>query len=130
MKPKNTICLWFDKDALEAARVARFTDEEWDAYEETYLDGVERAAVAHTGIVTDPDAFLIDLPATTAVDDVEIWDNPLTAAEVESDLSPLRDVRLLNPVEMKSRFRVDEGQVAGLAIDDLIAELSAQQGGR
>jgi predicted 3-demethylubiquinone-9 3-methyltransferase (glyoxalase superfamily) len=20
MKPKNTICLWFDKDALEAAR--------------------------------------------------------------------------------------------------------------
>jgi uncharacterized protein len=43
----------------------------------------------------------------------------LTAAEVESDLSPLRDVRLLNPVEMKSRFRVDEGQVAGLAIDDL-----------
>ena len=43
----------------------------------------------------------------------------LTAAEVESDLAPLRDVRLLNPVEMKSRFRVDEGQVAGLAIDDL-----------
>ena len=43
----------------------------------------------------------------------------LTAAEVEADLEPLRDVRLLNPVEMKSRFRVDEGQVAGLAIDDL-----------
>ena len=43
----------------------------------------------------------------------------LTASEVESDLAPLRDVRLLNPVEMKSRFRVDEGQVAGLAIDDL-----------
>ncbi|HWM18569.1 MAG TPA: UPF0182 family protein [Ilumatobacteraceae bacterium] len=43
----------------------------------------------------------------------------LTASEIESDLAPLRDVRLLNPVEMKSRFRVDEGQVAGLAIDDL-----------
>jgi uncharacterized membrane protein (UPF0182 family) len=43
----------------------------------------------------------------------------LTAAEVASDLAPLKDVRLLNPVEMKSRFRVDEGQVAGLAIDDL-----------
>ncbi len=43
----------------------------------------------------------------------------LTGAEVESDLAPLRDVRLLNPTEMESRFRVDEGQVAGLAIDDL-----------
>jgi uncharacterized membrane protein (UPF0182 family) len=43
----------------------------------------------------------------------------LTGAEVESDLAPLRDVRLLNPLEMESRFRVDEGQVAGLAIDDL-----------
>jgi hypothetical protein len=57
-----------------------------------------------------------------ALDDVLVRDvkfGTLTAAEVESDLSPLRDVRLLNPVEMKSRFRVDEGQVAGLAIDDL-----------
>jgi uncharacterized membrane protein (UPF0182 family) len=56
------------------------------------------------------------------LDDViveEVSFGTLTAAEVESDLSPLRDVRLLNPVEMKSRFRVDEGQVAGLAIDDL-----------
>ena len=28
MKPKNTICLWFDKDALEAARfyAATFPD--------------------------------------------------------------------------------------------------------
>ena len=28
MKPKNTICLWFDKDALEAARfyTATFPD--------------------------------------------------------------------------------------------------------
>ncbi len=57
-----------------------------------------------------------------ALDDVVVQDvefGTLTAAEVESDLTPLRDVRLLNPVEMKSRFRVDEGQVAGLAIDDL-----------
>jgi predicted 3-demethylubiquinone-9 3-methyltransferase (glyoxalase superfamily) len=30
MKPKNTICLWFDKDALEAARfyAATFPDSE------------------------------------------------------------------------------------------------------
>ena len=57
-----------------------------------------------------------------ALDDVVVRDvefGTLTAAEVESDLAPLRDVRLLNPTEMKSRFRVDEGQVAGLAIDDL-----------
>ena len=43
----------------------------------------------------------------------------LAAAEVESDLDPLENVRLLNPTEMESRFHVDRGEVAGLAIDDL-----------
>ena len=33
----------------------------------------------------------------------------LTAADVESDLDPLRNVRLLNPSEMLSRFRIDRG---------------------
>jgi predicted 3-demethylubiquinone-9 3-methyltransferase (glyoxalase superfamily) len=33
MKPKNTICLWFDKDAREAARfyAASFPDSRVDA---------------------------------------------------------------------------------------------------
>ncbi len=43
----------------------------------------------------------------------------LTTAEVEADIEPLTNVRLLNPVEMLSRFRVDRGEVAGLSIDDL-----------
>ena len=43
----------------------------------------------------------------------------LTASEVEADADPLRNLRLLNPTEMKSRFRVDRGEVAGLIIDDL-----------
>ncbi len=43
----------------------------------------------------------------------------LTAADVESDLDPLENVRLLNPTEMETRFLVDRGEVAGLTIDDL-----------
>ncbi len=43
----------------------------------------------------------------------------LTAQSIESDLAPLQDVRLLNPTEMLSRFRVDRGTDAGLKIDDL-----------
>ncbi len=43
----------------------------------------------------------------------------LTTADVESDLAPLDNVRLLNPVEMETRFLVDRGEVAGLTIDDL-----------
>ncbi|MBA3606258.1 MAG: UPF0182 family protein, partial [Acidimicrobiia bacterium] len=39
--------------------------------------------------------------------------------ELEADLEPLRDVRLLNPSEMLSRFRIDRGEEAGLTIDDL-----------
>ena len=56
------------------------------------------------------------------IDDVEVLPvsfGSLTTAEVEGDLGPIRNVRLLNPGEMRTRFSVDEGEVAGLAIDDL-----------
>ncbi len=43
----------------------------------------------------------------------------LTTDDVEGDLDPLRNVRLLNPVEMETRFLVDRGELAGLTIDDL-----------
>lgn len=43
----------------------------------------------------------------------------LDATGVESDLRPLQNVRLLNPTEMRTRFQVDRGEVAGLTIDDL-----------
>ncbi len=43
----------------------------------------------------------------------------LDADAVENDLEPIRDVRLLNPTEMLSRFRIDRGAEAGLSIDDL-----------
>ncbi len=43
----------------------------------------------------------------------------LTPQDIENDLDPLENVRLLNPTEMKTRFLVDRGEVAGLTIDDL-----------
>jgi uncharacterized membrane protein (UPF0182 family) len=43
----------------------------------------------------------------------------LSTSEVEEDLGPVRNVRLLNPREMETRFIVDRGEVAGLTIDDL-----------
>ena len=43
----------------------------------------------------------------------------LTASDVEDDIAPLENVRLLNPAQMESRFLVDRGEVAGLTIDDL-----------
>jgi uncharacterized membrane protein (UPF0182 family) len=43
----------------------------------------------------------------------------LNAAEVEADLEPLDNVRLLNPTQMVNRFKVDRGEVAGLTIADL-----------
>jgi uncharacterized protein len=49
----------------------------------------------------------------------EVSFSSLNAQEVEDDLQPLRDVRLLNPGEMLSRFRIDQGQEAGLTIADL-----------
>ena len=49
----------------------------------------------------------------------EVQFGTLTAAEVEADIEPLTNVRLLNPAEMETRFLVDEGEVAGLSIEDL-----------
>ena len=43
----------------------------------------------------------------------------LTADEIEADLEPIRNVRLLNPGQMLSRFSRDRGDVAGLQIADL-----------
>ncbi len=55
----------------------------------------------------------------TDVEVREIQFGTLTASEVEADLEPLGNVRLLNPSELQSRFLVDRGEVAGLSIDDL-----------
>ncbi len=43
----------------------------------------------------------------------------LNATDVEDDIAPLENVRLLNPAAMETRFLVDRGEVAGLTIDDL-----------
>ncbi len=55
-------------------------------------------------------------------DDIDVRSvafDSLDADDVMSDLDPLRNVRLLNPTEMLSRFRIDRGVEAGLSIDDL-----------
>jgi uncharacterized protein len=49
----------------------------------------------------------------------EVSFSSLTAPEVEADLQPIRNARLLNPGEMLSRFRIDQGEEAGLTIADL-----------
>jgi uncharacterized protein len=51
--------------------------------------------------------------------EVPIEFSSLSAADIEADLEPLTRVRLLNPTEFQSRFRVDRGELAGLAIQDL-----------
>ncbi len=43
----------------------------------------------------------------------------LNAAEVEGDLEPIKNVRLLNPTQMQSRFERDRGDLTGLQIADL-----------
>ena len=43
----------------------------------------------------------------------------LNTAKVESDVAPLQDIRLLDPIAMLNRFTFDEGQLAGLKIKDL-----------
>ena len=55
----------------------------------------------------------------TDVDARTISFGSLNAAEVEADLTPLDNVRLLNPSQMVDRFKVDRGEVAGLTIADL-----------
>jgi uncharacterized membrane protein (UPF0182 family) len=60
-----------------------------------------------------------DALGITDVDVRTVAFQSLTAADVEANLTPLENARLLNPDEMKSRFVVDRGEVAGLTIDDL-----------
>jgi uncharacterized membrane protein (UPF0182 family) len=55
----------------------------------------------------------------TDVDVRTISFGSLNSTDVEDDLAPLENVRLLNPGQMQSRFLVDRGEVAGLTIDDL-----------
>jgi len=43
----------------------------------------------------------------------------LSAPSITADIAPLQDVRLLDPSVLVSRFQLDTGQVAGLAIKDL-----------
>ena len=54
-----------------------------------------------------------------AVETREIEFSSLTTAEVEGDLEPIENVRLLTPGLLLSRFAIDRGEVAGLQIDDL-----------
>ena len=54
----------------------------------------------------------------------------LTSDDVAADLEPLQDVRLLNPAEMISRFRIDQGQEAGLRIVDLDVDRYELEGER
>ena len=56
------------------------------------------------------------------IDDVQVRDiqfESLSRDEVLSDVEPIRNVRLLNPTQMLSRFTFDRGEVAGLSIADL-----------
>jgi uncharacterized protein len=55
----------------------------------------------------------------TNVTPVDITFDQLVGRDIQDDPQPLRDVRLLNPNEMLSRFQIDEGVDAGLIIDDL-----------
>ncbi|MCU1393497.1 MAG: hypothetical protein JWM34_1925 [Ilumatobacteraceae bacterium] len=73
--------------------------------EQTYID---------RNITATRDALGINNVKTQ---DVSFGD--LTATKVTADTEPLKDVRLLDPTVLLSRFTFDEGQVAGLAIKDL-----------
>ena len=50
---------------------------------------------------------------------VEVAFDRLTNDEVEADLEPIRNIRMLNPSQMLNRFTADRGEVAGLSIADL-----------
>lgn len=53
------------------------------------------------------------------ITEVPVTFTDLNADDVEADLESLSQVRLLNPSEFQSRFRVDRGELAGLSIQDL-----------
>jgi len=54
--------------------------------------------------------------------------SPLTTTQVEADITPLQDARLLNPSTMVGRFRTDQGQRAGLTIRDLDIDRYVEDG--
>lgn len=53
------------------------------------------------------------------VDVQEVRFEPLTRNDVEGDLEPLRNARLLDPNRLLDRFKTDRGEQAGLKINDL-----------
>ena len=55
---------------------------------------------------------------------------PIDGADVEGDLAPLRNVRLLNPGIMLTRFSLDRGDAAGLRIADLDVDRRSVDGDR
>jgi uncharacterized membrane protein (UPF0182 family) len=69
--------------------------------------------------------------AAMGIDEVTTRDvtfGPLTAAAVEGDVAPIKNVRLLNPTQMLLRFSFDRGEVAGLKIADLDVDRYALDG--
>lgn len=54
-----------------------------------------------------------------SVKSVEVKYEQITSAEVASDSEPLKDVRQLDPIQMRDRFVLDEGQTSYYAIRDL-----------
>lgn len=69
--------------------------------------------------------------AAMGIDDVmteTVSFDRLTAAEVEADLEPIKNVRLLNPTQMLSRFERDRGDLTGLQIADLDVDRYALDG--
>lgn len=60
-----------------------------------------------------------DAMGLSGVTEVDIGFGALGAEDVAADSGPIGNVRLLNPQEMESRFRTDQGQQAGLTIADL-----------
>ncbi len=55
----------------------------------------------------------------TTVKSVEVEYEQITAADVSGDSEPLQDVRQLDPIQMRDRFVLDEGQTSYYAIRDL-----------
>lgn len=65
-------------------------------------------------LVATKAAFNID-----AVTQESLNFGPITAADVSANETPLRDVRQLDPLEMRDRFALDEGKTSFYAIRDL-----------
>jgi uncharacterized membrane protein (UPF0182 family) len=61
-----------------------------------------RAAMGIDDVITEPVSF-----------------GRLSTADVEADLEPIQNVRLLNPTQLLSRFSFDRGESTGLRIADL-----------